>query len=266
MHEVSELATPLTAAEEEAYGVQAHNGDAEAQRRLVEANLRLVVHICKHYVRETIPLADLVAAGNEGLVHASRAFKPHFGVPFHTYASIWIRKYIFGHLDRCLYPTVPVSSRPAVRRVDKAYKRLQGQLGRRPTVTEVAAAAEVDESEAATALQLLAPTIELDAPVDPESADVVGTYVGESHGDADARETHVLERIDLQRALRAALATLPAREIQVVVWAWGLDTGRPLDNQEIATRLGITAERVRQLKTDLLATLAENPGLQQCWR
>jgi RNA polymerase primary sigma factor len=240
-------------------GRRAAAGDVDAQDALVRSNLRLVVAIAKHYTRRgRFDLLELVSPGNEGLIVASRRYDVEADVPFGNFASIWIRqrimRYVAGHgFD----VHVPAYRSAVVNKVVRTASRLEQTLERPAQVDEVAQVTGCTESEVAEVLSLMQPSIELDAPIEGASGAVVGAYLSPTSSDSSA-----LDKGDAARLLNRVTMLLPEREAQVVRWSFGLGGIQELDLGAIAARLGVSRERVRQMRAAALRRLAEDPELR----
>lgn len=256
----------LTRPEEIELSKLALAGDVPAQEKLVTSNLKLVVSICKDFTRANFALLDLVSAGNEGLVVASRKYNAVLGVPFANYAAYWIKQRVMKYVaEHGFTVRVPPYRAAVVNKVVRAHSRLSAQLGRPPSALEVAEVTLCSDAEVAEVLQMMQPTLELDATVkDGEGSATFGSYFGESAAEADARTDYTLRQIEIVNAIKNALTGIPDRERNVIEWYFGLD-GRPVtDLDEIARRLGVTRERARQIKAVALKKLAQNDLLQFC--
>jgi RNA polymerase primary sigma factor len=245
----------LTAAQEIELGRLARLGDEDAIQRLVRANLRFVISVAKKYQNRGVALIDLIQEGNVGLVTAARKFDVDQGVKFISYAVWWIRQAILAALaNQGRAVRVPLNRASDLARIFRERERLKQDLGRDPTIAEVAEAALLTP-EVVTSLQTLnAAEIRLDAPIgDSEDSQLVERFMFE---EADRPEEQVEERL-LAEHIDRALDTLTPRDARVVRLYFGLDGGREHTLEEIGNLLGVTRERVRQLRDRALKRLRE---------
>jgi RNA polymerase primary sigma factor len=245
----------LTAPEEIELGRRAREGDEDAIQRLVRANLRFVISVAKKYQNRGVSLIDLIQEGNVGLVTAARKFDIDQGVKFISYAVWWIRQAILAALaNQGRAVRVPLNRASDLARIFRERERLKQELGRDPSTEEVAEAALLTP-EVVTSLQTLnAAEIRLDAPIgDSEDSQLVERFMFE---EAERPEEQVEERL-LAEQIERALDTLTPRDARVVRLYFGLDGGREHTLEEIGNMLGVTRERVRQLRDRALKRLRE---------
>lgn len=249
----------LTRDEEAELSERALEGDKEAQDRLVNCNLRLVVRIAKDFTRGRFDLLELVSPGAEGLIIASRKYDADKGVPFGNYAAIWIKQRIMKYVAEHGFDVrVPQYRAAIVNQVVREHTRLMQAYGRPPSVQEVAEEIDHPLEDIREVLRLLQAPLELDKPMKDEGDNATfGMYFGESSRDAERRVSRDLGQIDMERAVQEALDVLPQREAQVVKWFFGLNGHRALDLDQIASRLGVSRERARQIKTGAVRKLAD---------
>ncbi len=247
-------AEPLLAREEEAeLAKRIRAGDRAALDRLVAANLRFVVSIAKRYRNRGVSLADLVNEGNVGLIRAAERFDEGKGVRFVSYAVWWIRQAILQAIaEQSNIVRVPASRAATHSQVARSSRRLRQEFGREPTAEELAAELELPIKDVREALTSRQGYVSLDAPVQGSDDASLAEFIPDKDGaDADERT----QREALKNALDSSLTALPDREQLVLRLYFGLDDGEPRTLEEIGKELGVTRERVRQLKERALSRL-----------
>jgi RNA polymerase primary sigma factor len=240
----------LTPEEERAVAQRAAAGDQEAQRRLVEANLRFVVSYAKRYRGLGVPLLDLVHEGNLGLMEAARRFDPGRNVKFITYAVWWVRQAIMHALSEQVRAfTLPQKLSGVASRFGREVADLTEQLDRAPTTTEIADDLSISESDVEALARIGSSDVSLSEHVG--RGDSEGSELG------DLLEQHAIEDVEhelIHRAaatrVREALHDLDEKEREVVTLRFGLDRdGEPRTLQEIGDVLGVSRERIRQIES-----------------
>ncbi len=237
---------------------KAFKGNVVAQERLARHNVRFVVSVAKKFQNRGVPLMDLIGEGNLGLMTAARKFDPDRGVKFISYAVWWIRQAIQAAIARHGRPVrVPLNRTADLNRLGRATTLLAEQLGRAPTTEELVEATGLtrDAVRALSALHIEA--MRLDHPV--READERGRmerFVPLTQEGTDAT-TMANSRAD---DLDAALAALPARDAKVLRLYFGLDDGKARTLEEIGGMMGVTRERIRQLRDRALRQLREQHG------
>ena len=230
-------------------------GDQDALQELVKRNLRFVISVAKKYQNRGMPLIDLIGEGNVGLLTAARKFDPDQGVKFISYAVWWIRQAILSSLAKQGRTVrVPLNRTSDLSRIIKGAEILRQKLRREPMPEELAqlTGLTVDVVQALSALN--SGDIRLDAALDPDSdRSIMERFVSEegTNPEDDYMNRFVSEEIE------RALATLPARDAKVLRLYFGLDGGREHTLEEIGSMLGVTRERVRQLRDRALKRLRE---------
>ncbi|HEY1354434.1 MAG TPA: sigma-70 family RNA polymerase sigma factor [Ktedonobacteraceae bacterium] len=243
----------LTAEQEMTLAKRVAEGELEAQQRLVEANLRLVVSIAKRYNNHGIHLLDLVQEGNLGLIRAAQKFDPARGFRFSTYATWWIRQAIsraVAEHTRTIH--IPVHVVELIYKIKRITRHLYQELGRDPLADEIAQAANLTK-ERVVELQSMAETpISLDAPlIDDEQYHLADTL-------EDPRATAPADAVThqaLRDQITCALESLNLRERQVIELRYGLYDGHCHTLEELSTFFKLTRERIRQIEVKALRTL-----------
>jgi RNA polymerase primary sigma factor len=230
-------------------------GDQDALQELVKRNLRFVISVAKKYQNRGLPLIDLIGEGNVGLLTAARKFDPDQGVKFISYAVWWIRQAILSSLARQGRTVrVPLNRTADLSRVMRASALLRDKLGREPTPDEVAQLTGISQEIVSALLSLNSADIRLDAPLGADGdRSLIERFSVEEMPNT---EETVLNQFRSQELARA-LSTLPARDAKILRLYFGLEAGREHTLDEIGKMLGVTRERVRQLRDRALKRLRE---------
>jgi len=244
----------LTREDEVELAVRIRSGDEEALDKLVRSNLRFVVSVAKKYQNQGVALGDLINEGNLGLIRAAHKFDETKGIKFISYAVWWIRQAILQALaEQSRIVRVPLNRAGALHRIGKRSSTMLQELGREPTLEELAGELDLTEDEVQRTLAISQSHLSLDAPLTPGEDNRLLDYLPDQFSAGPDDETY--ERA-LATTVEDALSTLKSREARVLRLYFGLEDGHdPMTLEEIGALLGITRERVRQIKEKALVRL-----------
>lgn len=238
----------ITAEEEVELAKKIKQGDMQALERLTKANLRFVVSVSKQYQNQGLSLPDLINEGNLGLIKAAQRFDETRGFKFISYAVWWIRQSILQALaEQARIVRLPLNKIGIINKVNKAFAELEQELGRTPTIDELAEVLEVSEQDVKYSISNSGRHVSMDAPLKEGDEGSSSMYDVLQNPESNNPEKDLIAE-SLRAEIERSLSTLKLREADVIRLYFGLGDQPPMTLAEIGLRFDLTRERVRQIK------------------
>jgi RNA polymerase primary sigma factor len=251
----------VTAEEEAALAQRIRRGDQSAVERLTKANLRFVVSVAKQYQFQGLSLSDLINEGNMGLIRAAKKFDETKGFRFISYAVWWIRQSIMQALaDQSRIVRIPLNKVGLSSKVNKAAQQLEQNFEREPTAEEISEYLDMDLDEVSSTMNFNSRHLSIDSPIGEEGDGTMIDVLENENVDAVDGES---QKESMMYEIELALNSLPAKQQLVLKSLYGIGMDRPLGMEDIGEEMGLTRERVRQIRDQALITLRRHANARR---
>lgn len=251
----------VTAEEEAALAQRIRRGDQSAVERLTKANLRFVVSVAKQYQYQGLSLSDLINEGNMGLIRAAKKFDETKGFRFISYAVWWIRQSIMQALaDQSRIVRIPLNKVGLSSKVTKAAQQLEQNFEREPTAEEISEYLDMDIEEVSSTMSFNSRHLSIDSPIGEEGDGTMIDILENENVDAVDGES---QKESMMYEIELALNSLPSKQQMVLKSLYGIGMDRPLGMEDIGEEMGLTRERVRQIRDQALITLRRHTNARR---
>jgi RNA polymerase primary sigma factor len=251
----------VTAEEEAALAQRIRRGDQSAVERLTKANLRFVVSVAKQYQFQGLSLSDLINEGNMGLIRAAKKFDETKGFRFISYAVWWIRQSIMQALaDQSRIVRIPLNKVGLSSKVNKAAQQLEQNFEREPTAEEISEYLDMDLDEVSSTMNFNSRHLSIDSPIGEEGDGTMIDILENENVDAVDGES---QKESMMYEIELALNSLPPKQQMVLKSLYGIGMDRPLGMEDIGEEMGLTRERVRQIRDQALITLRRHTNARR---
>ncbi|MEY3186595.1 MAG: hypothetical protein RL675_419 [Bacteroidota bacterium] len=250
----------VTAEEEAALAQRIRRGDQSAVERLTKANLRFVVSVAKQYQFQGLSLSDLINEGNMGLIRAAKKFDETKGFRFISYAVWWIRQSIMQALADPRIVRIPLNKVGLSSKVNKAAQQLEQNFEREPTAEEISEYLDMDLDEVSSTMNFNSRHLSIDSPIGEEGDGTMIDVLENENVDAVDGES---QKESMMYEIELALNSLPAKQQLVLKSLYGIGMDRPLGMEDIGEEMGLTRERVRQIRDQALITLRRHTNARR---
>jgi RNA polymerase primary sigma factor len=251
----------VTAEEETALAQRIRRGDQSAVERLTKANLRFVVSVAKQYQFQGLSLSDLINEGNMGLIRAAKKFDETKGFRFISYAVWWIRQSIMQALaDQSRIVRIPLNKVGLSSKVNKAAQQLEQNFEREPTAEEISEYLDIDLDEVSSTMNFNNRHLSIDSPIGEDGDGTMIDVLENENVDAVDGES---QKESMMFEIELALKSLPPKQQRVLKSLYGIGMDRPLGMEDIGEEMGLTRERVRQIRDQALITLRRHTNARR---
>ena len=244
----------ITAEEEVALTRQIKRGDIKALEKLTKANLRFVVSVSKQYQNQGLSLSDLINEGNLGLIKAAERFDETRGFKFISYAVWWIRQSILQALaEQSRIVRLPLNKVGSLNKINRAFVQLEQEFERQPTADELATILNLELEEVQTTLGVAGRHVSMDAPFAAGEENSLLDVI--ENPNAESADGNVTYKESLKSEVKRSLSTLTSKQAEILRLYFGIEQEQPVSLEDIAGQLGLTRERVRQIKDKAIERL-----------